>query len=79
MKLVKSWDKYDEKSMGIVVQYLKRCFSFLVCVQIRFLTLTGSSMLPNDVFDQGEVRTRTSKRGKSSSTVSTSKFPNQCT
>lgn len=32
-KLVKSWDKYDENSMGIVVQYIKRynkIFHFII-------------------------------------------------
>ena len=57
-KMCKQWEKYDEKSMGICVKYIK------------------SSSLPNDVFDEGEVRSKL-KRGKSSNKTRTSQLMTQ--
>ena len=62
VKMVKTWDKYDNATMGVVVQNLKRC-----ALSARQLTLvdvdaTSRSLLPDYVFDPGEKQKTALKR-----------------
>ncbi|KAF9006726.1 Poly(A) polymerase central domain-containing protein [Cyathus striatus] len=59
-KLVKSWEKFDERTMGIVVRHIKRSAPCLrTYVMMECSTVTYSSDLPENVFDPGERPAKT--------------------
>lgn len=68
-KQVKSWEKFDESSMGIVVRHIKRCDTLALRMfdraSIRYIERYASSSLPDHVFDEGERQPKpTLKRPK---------------
>ena len=62
VKMVKTWDKYDNATMGVVVQNIRRCA--LPAQQLTFsdADVISRSLLPDHVFDPGEKQKSGLKR-----------------
>ena len=60
--MVKTWDKYDNATMGVVVQNIKRCASSARRLTLADVDVTTRSLLPDDVYDPGERQKPVLKR-----------------
>ena len=60
--MVKTWDKYDSATMGVVVLNIKRCVCLSGSRCYRKIDTTSRSSLPDDVFDPGEKQKPILKR-----------------
>lgn len=54
VKMVKTWDKYDNATMGVIVQNIKRCALLVKWLTLLDVDATPRSLLPDYVFDAGE-------------------------
>ena len=60
--MVKTWDKYDNATMGVVVQNIKRCVLLVWKLMLLSIGVTSRSTLPDYVFEPGERQKPALKR-----------------